>query len=191
MGVGKSTLARKLVGRRRLALDVDIDELRIRLGSWREDPESKPVARALGFGLTRNHLEAGHDVLLPALICRFDVIDQIEAIAMDVGAEFTEVVLVAPADEILERLATQESAEPHPRDGLSVDEFRSHVEFALQELRRRAELRPNALLVDLSGLDAQGAVAIVSSAIGWWPLHHRQRRTRTRESSRSGSRGDV
>ena len=167
MGVGKSTIARRLSARRDLALALDIDELRVRLGGWRERPESKQVARSLGFDLCRSHLEAGHDVVLPALICAFDVIDHVEELTLAAGAAYTEVVLVAPADEVLRRLVEQPSGEPHPRDGLAPDEYRGHVEFALNALRNRANTRPNAHLIDLAGMDADRAVECVVQAIGW------------------------
>lgn len=167
IGVGKSTLARGIVARRRLALEVDIDEIRVRLGSWREDPESKQVARALGFRRARSHLDSGFDVVLPQLLVRFEVIDHVEAIAQAAGAAFTEVVLVAPTDEILARLAEPSGIEPHPRDHLGVPELRNHIEFAVEALRRRARERSNALLVDLTGMDAERALEQVCSAIGW------------------------
>lgn len=168
MGVGKSTLARGIAARRRLALNLDIDDLRMRLGEWRDEPASKQIARSLGFGLASSHLQDGHDVVLPALICRFEVIDHVAAIAAAAGATFTEVVLVAPVDEILARLVTSRSVQaPHPRDGVQDDEFREHVEFALRELRQRASTRPGVHLIHVAGMDSDAALARVCSAIAW------------------------
>ena len=138
----------------------------MRLGGWRDDPGAKPAARSLGFGLAEAHLEAGHDVVLPQLLCRFEVIDHLSSLAASSGAEFVEVVLVAPPEEIIGRLAGYGDA-PHPRDHLSTDDLRSQIDFALGELRRRVELQPNALLVDVGGMQEGEAISKVCSAIHW------------------------
>ena len=166
MGVGKSTLACGLVSNRRLALNLDIDELRVRLGGWQDDPEAKRVARALGFDLATSHLKAGYDVVLPQLLVRFEVIDQVASLAARVDAAFVEVVLVAPTEEIMDRIGG-DSSPRHPRDHLSRGERETHVDYALQKLRRRAEIQPNALLVDIGGLNAGDALEMVRAAIDW------------------------
>ena len=166
LGVGKSTIADGLIGSRRMALNVDIDELRVRLGGWRNDPEAKPVARALGFGLVRSHLASGYDVVLPQLLVRFDVIEQLASVAAAASAEFIEVVVVAPVEDILDRLADT-TARPHPRDHLSREELREQIEYALQQLRRRVDIQKKALLVDVGDLGVDKACAAVQAAIGW------------------------
>lgn len=168
MGVGKSTLAANLVARRRLALNVDIDELRVRLGGWRESADSKPVARALGFGLAASHLRDGHDVVLPALVCDFAVIDKVQTITATAGAGFTEVVVVASLDEIVARLRSDRiNSRPHPRDEVRDDHFVEHVRYALEVLTERAAKVPEIHLIDVTGLDALAAAESLSSAIGW------------------------
>lgn len=166
IGVGKSTIADGLIGSRRLALHVDVDELRVRLGGWRNDTEAKSIARALGFGLARSHLESGYDVALPQLLVRFEVIDQVASIAASAGAEFIEVVLVAPVQEILNRL-DDTTVRPHPRDHLSREELREHIDYALKQLHRRVDVQPNALLVDVGNLGVDEARAAVQAAIRW------------------------
>lgn len=166
IGVGKSAIAGGLIASRRLALNLDIDELRVRLGGWRKDAEAKAVARSLGFGLARSHLESGYDVVLPQLLVRFEVIDEVASIAASAGAEFIEVVLVAPVQAILDRLDGA-TATSHPRDHLSRDELRKHIDYALRELRRRVDVQPNALLVDTGDLGVDEARAAVQAAIGW------------------------
>ena len=138
----------------------------MRLGGWRDEPEAKSVARSLGFGLARSHLEAGYDVVLPQLLCRFEVIDHLSSVASSAGAGFVEVVLVSPPEEILDRL-TPGSDSPHPRDHLSTDELRSHIDYALAELRRRVDDQPSALLIDIGGMPEGEALSKVCSAIGW------------------------
>jgi predicted kinase len=166
-GIGKSTIAKGLVARRSLALDLDIDELRVRLGNWQSEPESKKVARSLAFELARIHLEAGRDVVLPQLLVRRDVISQVEAIGAAAGAAFLEVILVAPAEEILDRLRIAGAQESHPRGLFKLDELASQVTYALGELRSQAAARPEACLVDIGGADPAAALTRVVDRIGW------------------------
>lgn len=57
---GKSTLARRLVAERPLALLLDLDTLRRQLGDWRADPASAGVrAREIGLAIARAQLAAG------------------------------------------------------------------------------------------------------------------------------------
>ena len=87
-----------------LALVVDIDELRVRMGGWDAHPESKRLARSLGVSLIRTHLRAGHDVVVPQLLGLVDFIETLESVAADEGAEFVEVLLRAPARVVDSRL---------------------------------------------------------------------------------------
>ena len=168
MGVGKSTLAAALVAKRRLALNVDIDDLRVRLGGWAKDPDAKPVARSLGFGLAAKHLRDGYDVVLPALLCDFEVVDEVAALTTNAGAAYTEVVVVASLEEIVARLrADRTPARPHPRDSITDDDYLGHVRYALQVLTQRASERPSVRLVDISGLGASAAAEAVASAVEW------------------------
>jgi predicted kinase len=168
MGVGKSTIAASLVAQRRLALNVDIDELRVRLGGWQGNPDAKQVARSLGFGLAASHLRDGHDVVLPALFCDFGVIDKVAAIAKTAESTYTEVVIVASLDEVVARLvADRVASRPHPRDEIDDAEFVEHVRFALKVLTERAETRPRAHLINVSGMNAATAADAVCSAVGW------------------------
>ena len=61
-GAGKSALAAALVGQRPLALNLDIDEIRSKLGAWEESDDAKEVARGLGFRMAAWHLESGRRV---------------------------------------------------------------------------------------------------------------------------------
>ena len=163
--VGKSTIAAALVDDRPLALLLDIDELRVRLGGWREHPDSKRVARALGFGLVRQHLQAGHDVVLPQLLVRQDVIEELARIAEGAGAGFVELILVAPADELRSRLEACGTARPHPRSEFSIHELTAQIDHALAALEAIAAARPDARLVSVAGADRDAAVAAVRAAI--------------------------
>jgi len=160
-GIGKSTIASGLVQRRPLALDLDIDQLRVRLGRWEDDEESKRLARSLGFGMASTHLAAGHDVVLPQLLVRFEVVDHLARLAHDAGAELVEVLLVAPVEEIVARFGGDDG--PHPRALFTLDELRAQVVDCLDRLRQRT----GANVVDVGGLGPGGALQRVAETIGW------------------------
>jgi predicted kinase len=65
-GIGKSTLAARLIDDTPLALNIDIDSIRRQLGGWDVQPSSKRLARELGKEMARVHLLAGHDVSSPS-----------------------------------------------------------------------------------------------------------------------------
>lgn len=163
--VGKSTIAAALLDDRPLALVVDIDELRVRLGGWREQPDAKRVARELGFGLARQHLEAGHDVVLPQLLVRSDVIEELSQMARSAGADFVELVLLAPANELRSRLEATVGEAPHPRHEFSIDELTAQIEHARTALESIAAARPDARLVSVAGADRAAAIAAVRTAL--------------------------
>lgn len=166
-GVGKSTIAARLIPRRALALNLDIDDLRVRLGQWEETPESKQVARALGFGIAAEHLRNGHDVVLPQLVAAPEVLDQLHELASEAGAEFVEVVLIAPRDELVTRLRASYGLRPHPRDAFTLDDLERRVGNTLELIAELAPALPSAHLLDVSGLSIEEATDRVRHASGW------------------------
>lgn len=144
---------------------MDIDALRVQLGRWNEYPESKHLARALGFSLARHHLASGYDVVLPQLTVRHDLVDQISQIAEDAGAEFIEVVLTASPAELRSRLEWSSTTDGHPRALFSLDELVDQIDHALVALRALASTRRDATLIDLSRADLGSAIAAVREAV--------------------------
>jgi predicted kinase len=110
-GVGKSTLAARYVDAHPLALNLDIDILRGQLGSWRDDPIGAGLAaRALALAAARTHLLAGYDVVVPQFLGRVEFIDQLAALAREVGVDFVEVVLLDSKENALRRFAERGDA---------------------------------------------------------------------------------
>ena len=154
------------MARRALALHLDIDDLRTRLGHWEVDTSSKRVARSLGFELAGAHLRSGRDVVVPQLLVDPEAIARFEAVAADAGAAFVQVVLVASPEEVVRRLADR-PPEVHPRNAFSLAELTELIEHALAVLRSRATADPRVHLADVTGRDAAAAVAEVAARIGW------------------------
>jgi predicted kinase len=77
-----------------LALLVDIDGLRMQLGQWERQEESRVLARTLALALPEAHLSSGHDVVIPQYVGRIEFVERLADVAHRCGAEFLEVVLV-------------------------------------------------------------------------------------------------
>jgi predicted kinase len=164
--VGKSTVAELLTAERPLALNLDIDVLRVQLGGWRQHPKSKQVARDLGFALAAHHLGTGHDVVLPQLIVRVEVIEHLEHLAVAAGATFVEIILTASPDQLSARASQRHSSlaasnGTHPQDLLDLAELADRTAFTLQELPRLQAARRSAILVD-----ASDDPAVIAATIG-------------------------
>jgi predicted kinase len=162
--VGKSTLARSYADDHPLALVVDIDELRIRLGQWQQRGESKRIARSLGIALVRDHLRRGCDVVVPQLLGLTDFIETLAAVASDEGAEFVEVLLRAPAAVIEARLAARReelarTGTAHPQDEIDVDRVPEVLASVLQSLDAVASARPATIVIDASSANRAAVYA--------------------------------
>ncbi len=96
---GKSTVARRLVAKRPLALDLDVDLVRGQLGRWLDDSMAAGrAARALALAMARTHLSAGHDVFVPQFVARPGFAEELAATAAECGAAFVSVALMIDRD---------------------------------------------------------------------------------------------
>lgn len=94
-GIGKSTLAGRYVDEHPMSLCLEQDIVRGLLGGWLgRESESGSLARHLCLAMAREHLLAGHDVIVPQFIALPAYLEQLAALAIDVGARHTELVLV-------------------------------------------------------------------------------------------------
>ena len=150
-GCGKHSLARLMTSRLPLALALDVDFLQHALGRWDDDPTaSRRHARTLAVAIIREQLGSGSDVVLSQYVHATDFVDEIEAVAGDLGASFYEVFLVVDAPRLAERITAIRSERPDllqhvakrqiilPEDAPALAES---VESLLRE-------RPNALRVE-------------------------------------------
>jgi predicted kinase len=114
--IGKSTVAGLYIRHHPLALNLDIDLVRNLLGRWRDDPQAAGLAaRAIAVAAARTHLGAGHDVVVPQLLTRPELLDELAGVALELGATFHEVVLLDSRDNALRRFAERSRAtvDPH------------------------------------------------------------------------------
>lgn len=119
-GIGKSTLAERYVADHPLALCLDIDQVRRRLGQWQDHQRESGIrARDMAVEMARTHLSHGYDVVVPQFLGDTGFIERLEALASDVGARFMEVVLLDERERALDRFE---------RRGVAVDAAPQHVE---------------------------------------------------------------
>lgn len=114
-GSGKSTIAQAYVDDHPMALNLDIDLVRRLLGQWQEHQEASGLlARAMALAMAREHLRAGHDVVIPQYVARLHFIEQVEELAVECNAEFHEIVLLGNRDASLRRVVrrSEEAAIP-------------------------------------------------------------------------------
>ena len=96
---GKSTIATRLVDRRPLALNLDIDVVRGQLGRWIDDTTNAGLAaRSLAIAMAGTHMQAGHDVYVPQYLARHEFADQLAALAASCRADFVEIALIVDRD---------------------------------------------------------------------------------------------
>lgn len=154
-GIGKTTLARRYVLDRPLALALDIDTLRRALGRWEANQESAGLlARGMALAMIRTHLAAGHDVVVPQYVARTDFLDALTAAAEAGGGRFAEVYLTdtrAAARERFEARAGDESAAQH------------HAE-AVRDVGGRAGLAAMVDRIEAVRTRRTGAITVVTEA---------------------------
>jgi predicted kinase len=168
---GKSTLAARLIESRPLALDLDLDVVRSLLGGRLDDPTGAGLAaRRLAVEMARTHLRAGHDVVVPQFIGRVEFVEQLEAVADDVGARFVEIALVldrAAAIEAFQRRRTAPEEQAHLDAAGLVD--RSNSPDPVGEMYDRyAELlesRPNVQRIGVRRGDVEATLEAIEALL--------------------------
>lgn len=113
LGIGKSTIAKKYVENHPMSLNLDIDELRKNIGSWRERAEqSAKQSKVLAEEMARVHLAAGYDVIIPQIYRFPEHLDRLEAITNETNAELFEIVLYADKEEAIDRFMKRGGIHP-------------------------------------------------------------------------------
>jgi predicted kinase len=169
-GIGKSTLARRYVDDHPLALNLDIDLLRELLGRWDEYPERAGLfARQLALAMARTHLLAGFDVVIPQNLGRLQFLEQLDALAGDVGIVLREFMLLDTKENSLRRWATRQALVPTARWPVAGEHSEAVIGDMYDRLLSVLNARPGAVVIHteegksaaayqalLDGLDSPG-----------------------------------
>jgi predicted kinase len=168
---GKSTIAARLVAHRPLALNLDIDVIRALLGDWKARPADAGIAvRRLALAMALEHLNSGHDVVVPQFLARGEFIDQLAETTATAGARFVEVALIlSRADAIgaFERRSTQPDTAGHRDAAEAVERAGGRVVLAAMydDFVTLLQSRPSALRVEVAIGDIDATVDTVEAAI--------------------------
>jgi predicted kinase len=151
-GIGKTTLARRYVADHKLALCLDIDTLRGQLGRWEDSPyEAGLLARALATEMAKAHLRSGRDVVVPQFLGQPGFIEQLQAVARDVGARFLEVVLMDTLPNALARFAARgddDAAVTHHRAAERLAGGQAGLSEMYDRLQAVVASRPSAVVIE-------------------------------------------
>ncbi len=168
---GKSTLARRLVEDRPLALNLDIDVVRGLLGGWLEDPSAGGLAaRALALAMASTHLGRGHDVVIPQFLARVEFIDELQQVAAETGARFVEIALILGRDEALrafDRRRATPGDQTHVDAAALVDRSpkADPIGAMYDRFAEALTLRPDAKRVAVEIGDLEGTLERVRAAV--------------------------
>jgi predicted kinase len=169
-GIGKTTLARRYTDDHPLAMCLDIDEIRGRIGDWeRHQEESGLLARAMAIAMIRTHLRTGHDVVVPQYVARGSFVDELADAAGDAGGRFVHVLLCADRADALLRYRSRGFA----------PEFATHHRVAdrvmggedgwrgmADRIEAFGRTRPGTTVLDTSALDVEATYRRVVDICG-------------------------
>lgn len=168
-GSGKSTVAGVLVDECPLALLLDIDSLRARLGQWSHDPTAAGLAaRRLALAMIDTHLKTGLDVLVPQFLFRLPFVLQLEQVASGADANFVEIVLVSSPAEAAKRFeARAVSPDPNHQSAAFLQQVpgAKPIEELYDAMIEMLRERPNTRFVNSIPGDIEGTCAAVRTAI--------------------------
>jgi len=115
LGVGKTTLAKRYASEHPLTLQIDIDEVRRQISSWREEKEmSGMLSKQIACEMARTHLLSLHDVVVSQIFIQSEHLEKLEAIAQACGADFHEFLLCIPREEAVTRFVKRGQAGGYP-----------------------------------------------------------------------------
>lgn len=168
---GKSTIAARLVNRRRLALNLDIDVVRGQLGRWLDDTmASGRAARALAVSMARTHLTASHDVIVPQFLARHGFAAELASAAGGCNAAFLEIALMVDRETARSSFAARSREPSHGthRDAAAMVE-RSSTPDPIGDMFDRwceyLDSRPEVLRVEAPRGDIDGTVRRIEDLV--------------------------
>ena len=144
-GAGKSTLAEALAHRHRTLRALDVDVVKHALASWPSDPRGAGLmAREQVLEQAHAELEAGHSVVIGQYLARPEFPAALAALAEQVSARFTHVVLELAATDLEHRLRNRRRAPTRPEQAVNdarVDPAEAEQLISSVEALARTEAR--------------------------------------------------
>ncbi|MFD4636756.1 AAA family ATPase [Lentzea sp. NPDC058436] len=160
-GVGKSTIAARYAADHPRTLNLDADEIVRLVGAWEDDfSGAVNLVRPLAITMASTHLRSGHDVVMPQLITARDQSAAFAKAAAEVGAEYVELVLLAPPETTIDRYQARE----HHIDRAVEDMGGVTVIRRIHE-HLAAYLTAESVVIDTEGADAEQTYKTVLAAL--------------------------
>ncbi len=155
LGVGKSTLAAKYADSHPMALNLDIDDVRMHLGQWRERAEeSAKLSKQMAEEMARINLLAGYDVIIPQIYRHEEYLLRLEKVAAETKARLFEIVLYVDKQEAVKRFMNRGDFRPGgliDRGG-GVKKLESmHDEMSALIAKRPSTIKLEPVLGDIEG----------------------------------------
>ena len=151
-------------------LDLDLDRLRVLVGGWEERfAETGALVRPMALAMAATHLRAGHDVITPQFLGRLEEIERFEAVALDNGAEFREIVLMDTKEHSVARFARRGDDGWHRqvKDAVAREGGPALLAQMHDRLTEVVRARPRATVVHCTeGAESQTYVAVLRLLCG-------------------------
>ncbi|MET9633043.1 AAA family ATPase [Lentzea sp. NPDC006480] len=163
-GVGKSTIAARYAAAHPKTLNLDADEIVRLVGGWQDDFfGTVDLVRPLAITIAQHHLASGHDVVMPQLVNRHDQRDLFAQAARSAGADYRELVLLAPAEVAVERFRERAHHIDAVVEKLGGEALINRVcgQFA-------AYVTPESLVIQTAGQDLGETYETVIAALTRW-----------------------
>lgn len=153
LGIGKSTLASRYADEHPLTLRLDIDDIRTYISHWREhDEQSADSSKQIALAMAKVNLSLGYDVVVPQIIRKLALIEQLERVAGEAGADLYEVLLFVDKEEAIRRFKERNYANGHTsgfRPGGLIDTGGREAKLAsmYDDMISTANQRPNTIII--------------------------------------------
>lgn len=155
-GVGKTTIAQRYADDHPLALILSADNFVGSMGQWldHEDDARKLALRYIGI-IAKEHLKAGHDVVVPYLLERPEDMMVLEEAVEASGTRLFECALMAPKEEVVAR-AIERGTWGEPGSPPLTSEDRPILERLYGGFERALAARPGAVKISVQKGDIDG-----------------------------------
>lgn len=145
---GKTSLAQRWIADRRLALNLDLDQLWPLLGQWQADLDATGrTARRLALAMARTQLAIGQDVIVPQYLGRPEFIDELADLG---GPAFRHVVLLPPFAVVAARFHDR-AEHPVAAAGRARFDDPDGLRQLYDRVLELAAARPEARVIELVG----------------------------------------
>lgn len=144
---GKTTVARAWAEAHPGSLCIDVDEIKLAIDNWRDWPIGAGLAaRERAIELATAHLRTGASVVLSQLYGRVELLEDLEAVARETGAEFVEIVLTGDREVLRERFERRGGVQLEMASVLGFDALYDRAE-------EMPSLRPGTVVIDTADAD--------------------------------------